>query len=226
MACSFVNGDSWNGLNGAARWGAASTAPPGQMMPQSFAESATLRCRVSGATDFGERRPLNMQFTPQSNITAAPWASEKKSGSFANASQRQLHIFRLDGDGCPQLKYKKAGGNGRPLSTSCRRAGRQTPAPSPSKFELAAVAALCSPAASTSRALFPRVGPTKRSPFPSAHSFVPSRNIFLGKTPSEEGDARPEGASSIPLIPTRSFDEAAKKDPSGEAFTSLTGLSC
>ncbi|CDJ30207.1 protein kinase, putative [Eimeria mitis] len=191
------------------------------MAPLAFGEWAP---PVSGSTsavpNLWEGSSLNMQCTSQPTATAPSCVFE--SAESADASERQLHIFRIDGDGRPRMTYRNAGGNGKVLSTSTRRAGKQTSASSPSKFELAAVAALCSPAA---RAPPQRSKAPKPLLFPSAHSFVPGRQLPLGSASSVVAGREPESACSIPPATIHRHDRGAKGESPVEALTSFTGSS-
>ena len=222
MAHSFVDSAPLDVVNH-ARWRVACSPAPGQMAPTAFGEWATINCRTSDATDFVEESPFNLQGTSQLNSPAPSWALEEKVAPLANAAERQLHIFRLDREGRPRMTYRKAGGNGGLLSTS-RRSGKPPHVPSPSKFELAAVAAICNPAPA-SRA--PRIRAKAPKPFryPSPHSFVPGRQVPRG-TSSREGEREPASSCIVPLATTRRPDRWAKKEPPEAVVSSFLGLSC
>lgn len=105
---------------------------------------------------------------------------EKQLGQSTTASYGQLHIFCPDQAGA-QRRVGNSLGSGRNLPISKRHARRQSPVRSPTKFELAAVAALCKPrsSASPSRCRVPQA-----CHFPSALAFVPGRQLPCTNPPA------------------------------------------
>ncbi|CDJ52832.1 protein kinase, putative [Eimeria brunetti] len=229
MAGSFVDGEAWNLLNPSTKWGVPSTSPPSQMAASALGEWAPMGYHSGSSTDSRGTCPATMQCAPQPNAAAAPpWPFEDKSAGCIDASERQLQIFCIDGEGRPRMTCRKeGGGGGEPFSPNRRRPAKQSPPPpAPSKFELAAVAALCNTAP---RAPPPPsvVRPPKPFRFPSAQSFVPGRQLpaagpaFLAAADREAA----AGACSLPLTPiSRPDGRPTKTDAPADMYAPFPGL--